>query len=66
MTKQELIDYCLSLPGVLQDYPVKPPWTVMQHEGNEKGFAFLVEKDGRELVNLKCDPIEAEFLRTTP
>ncbi|MDR0839967.1 MAG: MmcQ/YjbR family DNA-binding protein [Christensenellaceae bacterium] len=63
MTKQELIEYCLSLPGVLQDYPVKPPWTVMQHEGNEKGFAFIVEKDGRQLVNLKCEPMEAEFLR---
>jgi predicted DNA-binding protein (MmcQ/YjbR family) len=63
MTKQELIDYCLSLPGVLQDYMVKPPWIVMQHEGNEKGFAFLVEKDDRQLINLKCDPLEADFLR---
>jgi len=35
----------------------------MRHRTNKKSFAFIFERNGKLCVNLKCDPIEAEFLR---
>jgi predicted DNA-binding protein (MmcQ/YjbR family) len=40
-------------------------WTVMRHRANKKGFAHIYERNGKLCVNLKCDPIEADFLRKT-
>ena len=69
MTRQDLIDHCLSYPGAYEDYPFDDltasdhPWTVMRHRGNKKSFAFIYEREGRLCVNLKCDPLEADLLR---
>ncbi len=68
MTRQELIDYCLTFPTAYEDYPfddVKDAgaWTVMRHRTNKKSFAFIYERGGHLCVNLKCDPFEADFLR---
>jgi predicted DNA-binding protein (MmcQ/YjbR family) len=38
-------------------------WTVMRHRTNKKSFALIYERNGRLCVNLKCDPLEADFLR---
>ena len=90
MTRQEIIDFCLTLPYAYEDYPFDRPvagahtylvstgtkncgsvsgqannkaCTVMRHGQNKKIFA-LVMKHGDELyLNLKCDPMEADFLR---
>jgi len=68
MTRQELIEYCLTLPGAYEDYPfenITDPgrWTVMRHRVNKKGFAHIYERNGNLCVNLKCIPIEADYLR---
>lgn len=68
MTRKELIKYCLEFPSVYEDYPFdividENAWTVMRHNGNKKAFAFIFERGGELLVNLKCDPAEAEFFR---
>ena len=68
MTRQELINRCLTFPTTYEDYPfddVKDAgaWTVMRHQTNKKSFAFIYERGGRLCVNLKCDPFEADFLR---
>ncbi len=68
MTRRELIDYCLTLPGTYEDYPFDNiidagAWTVMRHAANRKGFAHIYERGGRLCINLKCDPLEADFLR---
>ncbi len=63
MNRQELISYCLTYAGAYEDYPFGEEWTVMRHGGNRKGFAFIYERDGRLCVNLKCDPMRADFLR---
>ena len=69
MTRQEIIEYCLTLPGTFEDYPFdnlsKSPvsWTVMRLKVNKKSFALIYERNGRLCVNLKCDPMEADFLR---
>ena len=70
MTRQELIDYCLTFPASYEDYPfdnITDPgkWMVMRHMTNKKSFAMIYERHGRLCVNLKCDPFEADFLRQT-
>ena len=69
MTRQELIDLCLTFPGAYEDYPFDDltetdnPWAAMRHNVNKKGFAFIYKRGGHLCVNLKCDPFEADFLR---
>lgn len=68
MTRRELIDYCLTYPDAFEDYPfhdgpdIDGSWTVMRHRLNRKGFAFIFEREGL-CVNLKCEPLRADFLR---
>jgi predicted DNA-binding protein (MmcQ/YjbR family) len=68
MTRRELIDFCLTLPAAYEDYPFDDTdeagvWAVMRHRANRKGFAHIYERNGKLCVNLKCDPVEADFLR---
>lgn len=68
MTRQELIDFCLTFPVAYEDYPFDGiadagAWTVMRHRINKKSFALIYERNGKLCVNLKCDPFEADFLR---
>lgn len=68
MTRRELIDYCLTYSAAYEDYPFDDlaagnRWTAMRHRSNKKTFAFVNEHDNRLCVNLKCDPMEADFLR---
>lgn len=64
MTKREMIDYCLTYPGVYEDYPFDEEWAVMRHSGSRKAFAFIYKRNGRPCVNLKCDPMQSDFLRS--
>ena len=68
MTHQEIIDYCLTFPAAYEDYPfgdiIDPgKWTVMRHGTNKKPFTLVYERNGKLCVNLKCGPLEADFLR---
>ncbi|MDR1753364.1 MAG: MmcQ/YjbR family DNA-binding protein [Eubacterium sp.] len=65
MTLHKLIDLCLALPDAYEDYPFGDDsgWCVIRHRINKKGFAHIYELYGRLRVNLKCDPLEADFLR---
>ena len=68
MTRQEIIDYCLTYPSVYEDYPFDDPsepgsWTLMRHKLNRKSFAQIYVRDGWLCVNVKCDPFEADVLR---
>ena len=67
-TRQSIIDFCLTLPAVYEDYPFAKItdigiWTVMRHRTNKKTFAYIYEMNGKLCVNLKCDTLEADFLR---
>ena len=69
MIRRELIVLCLTFPGAYEDYPFGDltagnPWTVMRHRGNKKGFAHIYEREGCLCANLKCDPLEADLLRS--
>lgn len=68
MTKQELIEYCLTLPGAYEDYPFDEfpgdhATAVIRHRGNRRSFALIMEHSGQLYLNLKCAPAEADFLR---
>lgn len=68
MNRQELIDYCLTFPASYEDYPFaalpgEDNTTVMRHKTNKKSFALIMNHGGKLYLNLKCDPLEADFLR---
>ena len=68
MTRDELIEYCLTFPFAYEDYPFDAAvddgaWTVMRHTVNKKSYALIYERNGRLCVNLKCDPFQADFFR---
>lgn len=54
--------YLLSKPEACEVFPFGPEISVFKVR--DKIFAICLEQqDGRERVNLKCDPLEAEQLR---
>ena len=68
MNRRELIEYCLTYPDAYEDYPFDDipdsaeAWTVMRHRLNKKSFAFIYDHGGL-CINLKCEPMHADFLR---
>ncbi len=63
VTQENLIAYCLSLPGAYLDYPFDTVSPVLRHRGNQKMFALLMMLGGSPCVNLKCDPLWSDVLR---
>ena len=69
LTRRELIDYCLTYPDSYEDYPfdedvsAEGAWTVLRHRSNRKSFALVFVRNGILNINLKCEPMEAQFLR---
>jgi len=68
VTRRELTDYCLTYPDAYEDYPFDDgpdsdgAWAVMRHRLNKKSFALIYERNGL-CINLKCEPLRADFLR---
>lgn len=64
MTRDELHDYLMSMPGAVLDYPFGEHVAVYKL-GDEKGkmFAILAEDTKPVRLSLKCDPQLAEVLR---
>ena len=68
ITRRQIIEYCLTLPQVYEDYPFdevvdEHATTVMRHGANKKSFALIMRHEGELYLNLKCEPLEADFLR---
>ncbi len=64
-TRQEVIDFCMTLPGVYEDYPFHDDnWTVMRHRHSKKMFAAICERGGVIWVNVKCAPELTFFWRS--
>ncbi|MGI5855920.1 MAG: MmcQ/YjbR family DNA-binding protein [Candidatus Merdivicinus sp.] len=63
MKREDWVAFCRTLPGSYEDYPFGEEWTVMRHRENQKSFALLYQREGRLWANLKCEPMEADFLR---
>lgn len=56
-TRKELIDLCMKLEDVYEDYPFHDEnWTAMRCKKTKKVFAFIYERNGCMCVNVKCHP----------
>ncbi|MEL7622253.1 MAG: MmcQ/YjbR family DNA-binding protein [Clostridiales bacterium] len=70
MNRYEWLDeYLLAKPGAVKDF--KEEWQWWRYQVGGKLFAALMHPSekydpayaGKDLINLKCDPLMAEFLR---
>ncbi len=62
------IGFRLTFPAVYEDHPFDVmadagAWTVMRRRANKKSFVLVDERQGKLCVNLKCQPLEADFPR---
>jgi predicted DNA-binding protein (MmcQ/YjbR family) len=69
MTRQDVIDYCLTFPAVYEDYPFdvaadENATAVMRHKGNKNSFALIMRHNGELYLNLKCNPLDGDLLRS--
>ena len=65
MKRKEVIDFCLTLPNVYEDYPFPNDnvSVTMKHRRNNKWFALIMDVKGEEYLNIKTDPEYSELLR---
>lgn len=64
--REEIIQFCLTLEGVYEDYPFHDPgWCVIRHRENKKIFACIFNREDHVWVNVKCDPEWRDFWRST-
>lgn len=61
MTRQQLIDICLSYGTTYLDYPFDENWSAMRHNGTKKVFAFIFEHKGLIWLNVKVDVIAGQM-----
>ena len=66
MKRKEVLDYCLTLPNVYEDYPFPNDnvSVTMKHKKNNKWFALIMDVRGEEYLNVKNDPDYSELLRS--
>ena len=62
-SKKEIIDYCLTLLNVYEDYPFDDITATIRHNKNKKIFAIITEKNGFVNISLKGLPEENYLLR---
>lgn len=66
MTREEVIEYALSLANTFIDYPFedeKDPIPVLKHKKSNKWFGLIMNVNGKEYLNVKTDPEYSELLR---
>jgi len=66
MTKETYIEFCKNMGGTQIDKPFDKDFesTVVRHCDTKKWFALIMEYQGKTVVNLKCEPMESDFLRS--
>ena len=65
-TRQEVIEFCLTLEDTYEDYPFHDyNWTVMRHKRNQKMFAAIFGRNEKIWINVKCDPNLTYMWRNT-
>ncbi len=66
MTKNEYLEFCGTIAAAVSDMPFEndAESVVIRHRDTHKWFAIVMELNGKTIVNLKCEPDEADFLRS--
>ncbi|SCP94787.1 MmcQ/YjbR family DNA-binding protein [Anaerobium acetethylicum] len=62
-SKQEIIEYCKTLPETYEDYPFDDETAVMRCRGNKKIFVLIFVRGDVLWINVKVDPEWAGFWR---
>lgn len=63
-TRQEALDYGLSMPYTYQEAPFHDPnWQLVRVHGSKKAFLWTYEKDGYIHLNVKVDPQWRDYWR---
>lgn len=67
MNRKDIINYCLELPNVYEDYPFPDDndSVTMKHKNSNKWFVLIMNVRGEEYLNIKTDPEYSELLRKT-
>lgn len=63
LSREEVVRFCEGLPDVYLDYPFDGEWQAMRHKQNKKTFAFIYKHYDAIWINLKVEPLKAQFLR---
>ena len=62
---KEVIEFCMSLGDVYEDYPFHDDnWCVMRHRASKKTFAYIYKRGESIWVNVKCEPQWRDFWRS--
>lgn len=66
MNRDAYLEWCSELNGAIIDQPFEADFSsyIVRHADTRKWFAAVLEHNGRQFVNLKCEPVEGEFLRS--
>lgn len=67
MDKEEIMQYCLSLPNTFEDRPFQDDYktVVMKHIDNKKWYALFMEVNDKLYLNVKTNPEYSELLRNS-
>ena len=67
INRKDVIQYCLELPSVYEDYPFPDDndSVTIKHKNNGKCFALIMHVRGEEYLNIKTEPEYSELLRKT-
>lgn len=65
MTREELIEFFNTFENSMIDcpFPEDDISLVARHLSNGKWYALVMKLRGKDIVNLKCDPLQSQFLR---
>ena len=64
-TREDALEYGLSLPGTYQDTPFRDDnWQLVRVKGSKKAFLWTYEREGLLNLNVKADPEWREFWRS--
>ena len=64
-TREEAVEYGLSLPGTYQDAPFRDDnWQLVRVKGSKKAFLWTYEREGLLNLNVKADPEWRDFWRS--
>lgn len=66
MTRHEYIEFCKTIVGVTMDCPFEsnPDSIAIRHSDTRKWLALIMKHNNKDIVNLKCEPMQSDFLRS--
>ena len=63
MTQEKLREYILTFADAEEYNPFDDTGPIYRHKSNGRWFGFFAELAGKTCIILKCEPLEADFLR---